>query len=116
MRGNVPDRGLMLTEMEDEPIDDTPGEPGILSPAAASASTTRQRRRPMTGYATTIYENGAVYSRFQAKRRRRDHGRIEDYNGIGKLSSLKGAGAFVVNPRTSTVISWIWKEPTNYRE
>jgi len=49
----------------------------------------------MNGYATTIYENGTVYSRFRGdKMGAMTKGKWEVYKGIGKLSTLKGAGTF----------------------
>jgi hypothetical protein len=53
----------------------------------------------MTGYAMTIYENGTVYSKFRGdKMGTMTKGKWEVVKGLGKLSTLKGAGTFTVTP------------------
>ena len=98
--GDVPDHTLMLTEMEGEPIDYTPGVAGaFVSRRSVGFHDRTKGDGPMTGYATTIYENGAVYSKFRGdKMGAMTKGKWEVYKGIGKLSTLKGAGTFTVTP------------------
>ena len=98
--GDVPDHSLMLTEMEGEPIDYVPGVAGaFVSRRSVGFHDRTKGDGPMTGYATTIYENGAVYSKFRGdKMGTMTKGKWEVYKGIGKLSTLKGAGTFTVTP------------------
>jgi hypothetical protein len=100
--GDVPDHSLMLTEMEGEPIDYTPGVAGAF--VSRHSVTFHDRIKgdgPMTGYATTIYENGSVYSRFQGEKSGPvTKGKWEAYKGIGKLSNVKGKGTFTVTRST----------------
>ncbi len=98
--GDVPDHTLMLTEMEGEPIDYTPGVAGaFVSRRSVGFHDRTKGDGPMTGYATTIYENGAVYSKFRGdKMGAMTKGKWEVYKAIGKLSTLKGAGTFTVTP------------------
>jgi hypothetical protein len=98
--GDVPDHSLMLTEMEGEPIDYTPGVAGaFVSRRSVGFHDRTKGDGPMTGYAMTIYENGAVYSKFRGdKMGAMTKGKWEVYKGIGKLSNLKGAGTFTVTP------------------
>ena len=98
--GDVPDHSLMLTEMEGEPVNYTPGVAGeFVSRRSVGFHDRVKGDGPMTGYATTIYQNGAVYSRFQGEKKgATTKGKWEVYKGIGKLSSLKGSGTFVVKP------------------
>ena len=98
--GDAPDHCLVLTEMEGEPIDYTPGVAGaFVSRRSVGFHDRTKGDGPMTGYACTIYENGVVYSRFQGdKLGAMTKGKWEVYKGIGKLSTLKGAGIFTVSP------------------
>ena len=98
--GDAPNHCLMLTEMEGEPIDYIPGVAGSFVSRRSVGFHDRIRGDgPMNGYATTIYENGTVYSRFQGdKMGARTKGKWEVYKGIGKLSTLKGTGTFTVTP------------------
>jgi hypothetical protein len=98
--GDVPDHSLMLTEMEGEPIDYIPGVAGaFVSRRSVGFHDRIKGDGPMTGYACTIYENGAVYSKFRGdKLGSKTKGKWEAYKGIGKLSTVKGAGTFVVTP------------------
>ena len=98
--GDAPDHCLVLTEMEGEPIDYTPGVAGaFVSRRSVGFHDRTKGDGPMTGYACTIYENGVVYSKFQGEKiGARTKGKWEVYKGIGKLSSLKGAGTFTVSP------------------
>lgn len=98
--GDVPDHSLLLTEMEGEPIDYKPGVAGAF--VLRRSVTFHDRIKgdgPMHGYATTIYENGAVYSKFRGdKLGAKTKGKWEVYKGIGKLSTIKGAGTFSLAP------------------
>ncbi len=98
--GDVPDHSLMLTELEGEPIDYTPGVAGeFISRRSVGFHDRIKGDGPMTGYAVTIYENGAVYSKFRGdKLGDMTKGKWEVYKAVGKLSGLKGAGTFVVKP------------------
>jgi hypothetical protein len=98
--GDVPNHTLMLTEMEGEPINYTPGAAGaFVSRRSVGFHDRIKGDGPMTGYAITTYENGVVYSKFRGdKMGAMTKGKWEVYKGIGKLSTLKGAGTFVVTP------------------
>ncbi len=98
--GDVPDHSLMLTEMEGEPIDYTPGVAGaVVSRRSVGVHDRTKGDGPMTGYATTVYEGGTVYSRFRGdKLGSMTKGKWEVYKALGKLSTLKGAGTFTVSP------------------
>jgi hypothetical protein len=95
-----PDHALMLTEMEGEPSDYTPGAAGaFVSRRSVSFHDRIKGDGPMTGYAMTIYEQGVVFSRFRGdKLGNMTKGKWEVYKGVGKLSTLKGAGTFTVTP------------------
>jgi hypothetical protein len=98
--GDVPDHTLMLTEMEGEPINYTPGVAGaFVTRRSVGVHDRTKGDGPMNGYALTIYENGAVYSRFRGdKLGATTKGKWEVYKGIGKLSTIKGTGTFTVTP------------------
>jgi len=98
--GDAPDHCLVLTEMEGEPIDYTPGVAGaFVSRRSVGFHDRTKGDGPMTGYACTIYENGVVYSKFQGEKiGAKTKGKWEVYKGIGKLNSLKGSGTFKVSP------------------
>jgi len=100
--GDVPDHTLMLTEMEGEPIEYVPGEAGaFVSRRSVGVHDRIKGDGPMNGYACTIYENGAVYSKFRGEKMGNvTKGKWEVYKGIGKLRNLKGAGTFTVTPAT----------------
>jgi hypothetical protein len=98
--GDVPDHYLMLTELEGCPIEYTPGVAGefVYRRSVGFHDRTKGDGR-MNGYATTVYQNGAVYSRFQGdKNGDMTKGKWEVEKGIGKLSGVKGAGTFTVKP------------------
>jgi hypothetical protein len=96
--GDVPGHCLMLTEMEGEPLDYKPGVAGaFVSRRSVGFHDRVKGDGPMNGYATTIYENGSVYSRFRGEKTgATTKGKWEVYKGIGKLSTLKGTGTFTV--------------------
>ncbi|MEJ2672075.1 MAG: hypothetical protein P8168_07720 [Deltaproteobacteria bacterium] len=98
--GDTPDHTLMLTEMEGEPINYTPGVAGeFVSRRSVGFHDRIKGDGPITGYATTIFQHGAVYSRFNGEKHGpMTKGKWEVYKGIGKLSTLKGAGTFTVKP------------------
>ncbi len=98
--GDVPDHSLMLTELEGYPVDYSPGVAGAFVYRRSVGFHDRVKGDGrMNGYATTVYENGAVYSRFWGdKNGDMTKGKWEVDKGIGKLSGLKGAGTFVVGP------------------
>ena len=98
--GDVPDHTLMLTEMEGEPVNYTPGVAGeFVSRRSVGFHDRIKGDGPMQGYATTIYQNGVVYSRFHGEKMgAMTKGKWEVFKGIGKLSGLKGGGTFLVKP------------------
>ena len=98
--GDVPDHSLMLTEMEGEPINYTPGVAGeFITRRSVGFHDRIKGDGPMQGYATTIYQNGVVYSRFHGEKMGdMTKGTWEVFKGIGKLSGLKGTGTFIVKP------------------
>jgi hypothetical protein len=100
--GDIPDHSLMLTEMEGDPIDYTPGVAGAFVHRRSVGFHDRTKGDgPMTGYACTVYEHGAVYSKFTGEKMgAKTKGKWEVYKGIGKLSTLKGSGTFTVTPTT----------------
>ncbi len=98
--GDGPDHTLMLTEMEGEPIDYTPGVAGeFVSRRSVGFHDRKRGEGPMQGYAATMYEHGGVFSRFEGERKGTvTSGKWKTYRGIGKLSNIKGSGTFTVKP------------------
>jgi hypothetical protein len=98
--GDGPDHTLMLTEMEGEPIDYTPGVAGeFVSRRSVGFHDRRRGEGPMQGYAATMYEQGGVFSRFEGERKGPvTSGTWKTYRGIGKLTNIKGSGTFTVKP------------------
>ena len=98
--GDVPDHTLTLTELEGSPVEYTPGVAGAFIYRRSVGFHDRTKGDGhMHGYASTVYENGAVYSRFTGdKLGDMTKGKWEVDKGIGKLAGLKGAGTFVVKP------------------
>jgi hypothetical protein len=96
--GDTPDHSLMLTEMEGEPVDYTPGEAGkFVSRRSVGFHDRTKGEGPMQGYAVTHYEHGAVFSRFEGMRKNGiTTGTWKVYQGIGKLANLQGSGTFEV--------------------
>ena len=97
--GDIPDHSLMLTEMEGEAIEYTPGEAGkFVSRRSVGFHDRAKGAGPMQGYAMTYYENGAVFSRFEGARKGGfTMGTWKVYKGIGKLQNLQGSGTFTVH-------------------
>jgi hypothetical protein len=51
----------------------------------------------MQGYATTLYQHGAVFSRFEGVRKEGvTKGTWKVYRGLGRLANLQGKGTFTV--------------------
>jgi hypothetical protein len=98
--GDTSDHTLMLTEMEGEPIDYTPGVAGeFVSRRSVGFHDRIKGDGPMQGYAITTFQNGAVYSRFEGlKKGPTTSGTWKTYKGIGKLGGIKGSGKFTVKP------------------
>jgi hypothetical protein len=98
--GDTLDHTLMLTEMEGEPIDYTPGVAGdFISRRSVGFHDRIKGDGPMQGYAMTTFQNGAVYSRFEGKKEGAvTKGTWKTYKGIGKLNTIKGNGTFTVKP------------------
>ena len=96
--GDTPNHSLMLTEMEGEAVDYTPGEAGkFVSRRSVGFHDRTKGEGPMEGYAVTHYENGAVYSRFEGTRKEATTtGTWKVYKGIGKLQNVQGSGTFTV--------------------
>ena len=98
--GDVPDHTLMLTEMEGYPLEYTPGVAGefVYRRSVGFHDRIKGDGR-MHGYAFTVYQNGAVYSRFTGEKLgEMTKGTWEVDKGICKLAGLKGAGTFIVKP------------------
>ncbi len=96
--GDTPDHSLMLTEMEGEAVDYNPGEAGkFVSRRSVDFHDRTKGEGPMQGYAVTLYENGAIFSRFEGARKEGvTTGTWKVYKGIGKLQNLHGSGTFTV--------------------
>lgn len=96
--GDQPDHTLMLTEMEGEVLDYTPGVAGeFVSRRSVGFHDRTRDEGPMQGYAVTHYELGTVFSRFEGVRKKEvTTGTWKVYKGIGKLQNLQGSGTFEV--------------------
>ena len=96
--GDQLDHTLTLMEMEGEPIDYSPGEAGeFVSRRSVGFHDRIRGEGPMQGYATTLYEHGAVFSRFEGMRKEGvTKGTWKVYRGVGKLANLQGKGSFTV--------------------
>ncbi|MEJ2071655.1 MAG: hypothetical protein P8X65_09895 [Syntrophobacterales bacterium] len=96
--GDQPEHTLMLTEMEGEPLDYTPGVAGkFVSRRSVGFHDRTKGEGPMQGYAITHYEHGTVFSRFEGVRKGGvTTGTWKVYKGIGKLQGLQGSGTFEV--------------------
>ncbi|MCK8600870.1 hypothetical protein [Desulfoferrobacter suflitae] len=94
------DHSLMLVEMEGEPIE---YQAGVAGDFVARRSVTYHDRTKgsgkMEGYATTIFQDGAICSKFEGHRdgaTKLTKGTWKVYKGMGKLSSITGSGEFTV--------------------
>ncbi len=98
--GDQPDHTLMLTEMEGEPLEYSPGVAGeFVSRRSVGFHDRTRGEGPMQGYAATHYEYGAVFSRFTGERKGGvTSGTWQAYKGTGKLAGLTGSGTFTVKP------------------
>lgn len=96
--GDQLDHTLTLMEMEGEPIDYSPGAAGEFVSRRSVVFHDRIRGEgPMQGYAMTLYEHGAVFSRFEGMRKEGvTKGTWKVYKGVGKLANLQGKGTFSV--------------------
>lgn len=96
--GDQPDHTLMLVEMEGEAVDYSPGEAGeFVSRRSVGFHDRIKGEGPMQGYATTLYEHGAVFSRFEGMRKEGvTKGTWKVYRGLGRLANLQGKGTFTV--------------------
>ena len=95
--GDVPDHTLMLTEMEGEPINYTPGVAGdFVSRRSVGYHDRIKGDGPMTGYATTIYENGAVYS--SGGKRAHDQGEMGSLQRHRQTGHPQGGRHLYVKP------------------
>ena len=97
--GDQPDHTLTLMEMEGEPVDYSPGEAGeFVSRRSVGFHDRIKGEGPMQGYAMTLYEHGAVFSRFEGIRSREGatKGTWKVYKGVGRLADLQGKGTFTV--------------------
>lgn len=95
-----PDHALMLVEMEGEPIEYTPGVAGeFVSRRSVNFHDRIKGDGSMQGYATTNFQYGSVYSRFEGHRdgeTKVTSGTWQTYKGTGKLANIKGSGKFKV--------------------
>ncbi|MEJ5330521.1 MAG: hypothetical protein WHT07_10260 [Desulfobaccales bacterium] len=98
--GDQPDHTLMLTEMEGEPLEYSPGVAGeFVSRRSVGFHDRIKGEGPMQGYAVTHYEYGAVFSRFEGERKAGvTSGTWRAYKGTGKLAGITGTGTFTVKP------------------
>ncbi len=94
------DHTLMLVEMEGEPIE---YQVGVAGKFVSRRSVTFHDRvggtGEMKGYATTTFQDGAIYSLYDGQRdaaTKLTKGTWKVYKGTGKLTNLKGNGTFVV--------------------
>jgi len=97
--GDQPDHTLTLMEMEGEPVDYSPGEAGeFVSRRSVGFHDRIKGEGPMQGYAMTLYEHGAVFSRFEGIRSKEGDtkGTWKVYKGVGRLANLQGKGTFTV--------------------
>lgn len=98
--GDEPDHCLMLTSMEGEPLNYTPGAAGeFVMRRSVTFHDRRKGAGPMQGYAITSFENGSVYSRFEGNRdtvSKVTKGVWTTYRGTGVLKNIKGKGTFTV--------------------
>ncbi len=96
--GDQLDHTLTLMEMEGEPIDYSPGAAGeFVSRRSVGFHDRIMGEGPMQGYAMTLYEHGAVFSRFEGMRKDGvTKGTWKVYKGVGKLANLQGKGSFIV--------------------
>jgi len=96
--GDQPDHTLMLMEMEGEPVDYSPGQAGeFVSRRSVGFHDRIKGDGPMQGYAMTLYEHGAVFSRFEGIRKEGvTKGTWKVYKGVGRLANIQGKGIFTV--------------------
>jgi hypothetical protein len=96
--GDQTDHTLMLMEMEGEPVDYSPGQAGeFVSRRSVGFHDRIKGEGPMQGYAMTLYEHGAVFSRFEGMRKEGvTKGTWKVYKGVGKLANIQGKGNFTV--------------------
>jgi len=96
--GDQPDHTLMLMEMEGEPVDYSPGQAGdFVCRRSVGFHDRIKGEGPMQGYAMTLYEHGAVFSRFEGMRKEGvTKGTWKVYKGVGRLANIQGKGIFTV--------------------
>jgi hypothetical protein len=96
--GDQPNHTLTLMEMEGVPVDYSPGVAGeFVSRRSVGFHDRTEGEGPMQGYAMTLYENGAVFSRFEGVRKEGvTKGTWKVYRGLGRLANLQGNGTFTV--------------------
>ena len=96
--GDQPDHTLTLMEMEGVPVDYSPGQAGeFVSRRSVGFHDRIKGDGPMQGYAITLYEHGAVFSRFEGMRKEGvTKGTWKVYKGVGRLANIQGKGIFTV--------------------
>jgi hypothetical protein len=96
--GDQLDHTLKLMEMEGEPVDYSPGQAGeFVSRRSVGFHDRIKGDGPMQGYATTLYEHGAVFSSFEGMRKEGvTKGTWKVYKGVGRLANIQGKGIFTV--------------------
>ncbi len=96
--GDEFDHTLTIMEMEGEPVDYVPGQAGgFVSRRSVGFHDRIKGGGPMQGYATTLYEHGAVFSRFEGVRKEGvTKGTWTAYKGLGRLAGIQGKGTFTV--------------------
>ena len=96
--GDRPDHTLTLMEMEGEAVNYSPGEAGgFVSRRSVGFHDRTKGEGPMQGYAMTLYDHGAVFSRFEGMRKEGvTKGTWKVYKGVGRLANIQGKGIFTV--------------------
>ena len=96
--GDQLDHTMTLMEMEGEPVDYSPGQAGeFVSRRSVGFHDRIKGDGPMQGYAMTLYEHGAVFSRFEGMRKEGvTKGTWKVYKGVGRLANIQGKGIFTV--------------------
>ena len=94
------DHTLMLVEMEGEPIEYQVGVAGeFVSRRSVTFHDRIRGTGDMRGYAVTTFRHGAIHTRYEGRRDASTGpttGTWQVYEGLGKLSGMKGSGTFTV--------------------
>ena len=95
-----PDHTLMMVELVGRPIEYQPGIAGeFVSRRSVTIQDLVRGSGPMHGYVMANFQEGSVYSRFEGRRdgsTKITKGTWTSYKGTGRLTGIKGEGAFEV--------------------